>query len=1062
MKQSFRVLSIVVALGLLAAAFGVGPLFAGFTDTSGLGTLDASHAPAAIVTVDENTVEFASSDGDDISFARPDVMVTFFVKDGALESTKAGTATYQGGPFTVLQRVQGVTSSIPLLTVDNAAVTTSSLSASDYITTSPATTPLTGAPTVTVAGGSQLVTSFDVNSGAFSIFSALPAANPTTMVASFNYHFQDSYDRDTSGVRRAKVISTSDPQGEFVTIWEVAQVNGTSTTTDAFAGQATTTQSLTATQRPIVDANGDDVVDATDLTVTTGAGVLASSTISSVDANSGVITLAAPLGVGNTTSTVTYRHATRSATSQLFRGNLNLTSNAAVQGTNNDGVWVQDGDTLTVTYMDADGNAIDTDTITIDGVKPTVSSISPADGGVINVANPTITFDVTDTGAGISATAVSTDITITINGTVVVSTAPAFQAIADGFRVIFAQGTAWTSAPGAGGFGVTDSTKFTWVISASDVAGNTKTVSGTDLELTIDQTDADMTAGVTGTSYDEAAAAEKTGQDTAVRVTFSENLDSATVSASDFTVAGTAPSAVFVKDANVYLTTGTLAPDAKPEVKVVAAVSDKAGNSLSDDTVTALDALKPGLTITIDTGLAVDGDAVKTTVATDEKLAVDGLEVSVFGPNGGAGNGALNTTSPTPTSNEGTFTAGASVADTGIYGVTIQGTDLAANATDNLTDVSAEDVSGSTVAGATSVITVANGPIADANFDGALGAGDFTLVATVVASTTAITAADITVVSASARTVTVNKNIDTAKAVTLSYSYVKDDVFEVDNSAPTVTFDPDGTADVENTAPFIRVIFDEDEYPGDSHKTVSLTKAEVTKPDGTTEDVLSKFTTLDSIEYIWAASDLALGDHDLVVSGTDDAGNELADASVTITIAERAPVEVALRPGWNLVSLPGAPSTSGINDVITVSAVDVVLTYDPRTAAKWLTAVRNAEDGLFSGTLSDISANTAYWVHTSTFEPIKVDIPGLTAGSAQLPPSHMLVAGWNLVPVSILNPGDPDPDADEYFSGLDWSRAYGYDNVTNTFDGFDPVGPETVAVGSGYWLFLNASGTLVP
>lgn len=1055
MKQSFRVLSIVVALGLLAAAFGVGPLFAGFTDTSGRGTLDASHAPAALVTVDENKVEFASSDGDDISFARPDVMATFFVKDGALESTKAGTAKYTGG-FTGAQQERGVTSSIPHLTVANAPVTISSLEASDYLTTSPDTTPLTGAPTVTVDSSTQLVTSFDVNTGVFAIFNALPATNPSIMVTTFNYHFQDSYHRDTSGVRRAKVISTSDPQGEFVTIWEVAQVNGTATTTDAFTGQATTTQSITVSQRPIVDATGDDVVDKDDVAVKKSGG--AAVVVTAVDANSGVITLAVPLGgATDATSSVTYRHATRSATSQLFRGNVNLTSNAAVQGTNNDGVWVQDGDTLTVTYMDTDGNAIDTDTITIDGVGPTVSSIAPADGSVINVLNPTITFDVTDTGAGISATAVSTDITVTINGTLVPSTAPAFQAIADGFRVIFAQGASWITS-----FRVTDSTKFTWAISASDIAGNTKTISGTDLELTIDQTDPDMTAGVTGIAYDEATAAEDTGENTAVRVTFNEDLDSASVSASDFTVGGSAPSDVFVVDNMVYLTVGTLAPDAKPEVLVVAAVSDPAGNSLSDDTVTALDGLDPGLTITIDTGLAVDGDSVKTTVATDEKLAVDGLNVSIFGPNGAVGNGALTMTAPTPTSNEGTFTAGGSVADTGIYGVSISGTDLGSNSDDNLTAVSAEDVSGSTVAGAVSVITLAKGPLADANFDDVLDAGDFTLVATTNGTPTAITAADITVFNASARTLSVNKNIDTAKAVTVSYSYVADNVFEVDNSAPTVTFDPDGTADVENTAPFIRVIFDEDEYPGDTHKTVSLTKAEVTKPDGTTEDVLAKFTTLDNIEYIWAASDLALGDHDLVVSGTDDAGNELADASVTITIAERAPVKIALRPGWNLVSLPGATASSGINSVVTVSAVDVVLTYDPRTAAKWLTAVRNAEDGLFYGSLTEISANTAYWVHTSTFEPIEVDIPGLTAGSAQLPPSHMLVAGWNLVPVSILNPGDADPDADEYYSGLDWSRSYGYDNVTNRFDGFDPGGEEVVAVGKGYWLYLNGSGTLVP
>ena len=69
---------------------------------------------------------------------------------------------------------------------------------------------------------------------------------------------------------------------------------------------------------------------------------------------------------------------------------------------------------------------------------------------------------------------------------------------------------------------------------------------------------------------------------------------------------------------------------------------------------------------------------------------------------------------------------------------------------------------------------------------------------------------------------------------------------------------------------------------------------------------------------------------------------------------------------------------------------------------------------------------------------------------------------WNLIPVSIANAGDANPDADDYLSGLSWSRVYGYDNATNKFSGFDPAGSETLTVGKGYWIFLKAAGTLVP
>ena len=56
---------------------------------------------------------------------------------------------------------------------------------------------------------------------------------------------------------------------------------------------------------------------------------------------------------------------------------------------------------------------------------------------------------------------------------------------------------------------------------------------------------------------------------------------------------------------------------------------------------------------------------------------------------------------------------------------------------------------------------------------------------------------------------------------------------------------------MENTSPFIRIEFDEDEYPGDTFKTVTLTKADLTMPDGETMSVLDGFATTDWITYLW-------------------------------------------------------------------------------------------------------------------------------------------------------------------------------------------------------------------
>ena len=168
----------------------------------------------------------------------------------------------------------------------------------------------------------------------------------------------------------------------------------------------------------------------------------------------------------------------------------------------------------------------------------------------------------------------------------------------------------------------------------------------------------------------------------------------------------------------------------------------------------------------------------------------------------------------------------------------------------------------------------------------------------------------------------------------------------------------DGTT-VKNQSPYIRLVFDEDEYPGDSYKTVTLTKASLLYPDGTTADVLANFTTGDNIEYIWGATDLALGDYELTVSATDTALNALTDSVGKFTIAKRS-VTLALRPGWNLVSLPDDPAATanGVNDVFSSDKIDVVLTYDPTSAAGWLSATRAAgATTLESTTLTSVDAS---------------------------------------------------------------------------------------------------------
>jgi hypothetical protein len=233
------------------------------------------------VTVAENEVEWAAANGDNITAILPDSTGILLIRDDALETTKSGTAVFSvtvAGTkhFDIATGKTGTTSAN--------ATTTRVITAVGYASTSPSSTPLTDRAdiTATEAGGSTpFVTAANNAAGTFSLISAVSA----TTTATFKYHVQDVWSGTDSAFRRAKVTSTSDPAGEWVTISEVASATDSSS-------------------RP---------------------------------------------------------------TSRLFRGEVPLSSNSATQGTAQNGVWVQAGDTITVSYVNAAGNTLAMDTL---GVLP--------------------------------------------------------------------------------------------------------------------------------------------------------------------------------------------------------------------------------------------------------------------------------------------------------------------------------------------------------------------------------------------------------------------------------------------------------------------------------------------------------------------------------------------------------------------------------------------------------------------------------------------------------------------------------------------------------------------
>ena len=929
-KRAFRVLSMTVVVGLLAAAFGAAGVF------------------AQAVAVEDNEVEWQAGD-----FVSPNAgggMVGFRINDDDIQPINNGTGMWASLPAdvelgSVLNLIDGSVTTGGVRAPYSATSTPYSVTDGDGAPISlDATTPIDEAK----VGTSGIATPTG-RTGEVASLVVASAGDPYTI--NFTYSKPDSFSN------LARVTSSSDPQGELVAISETG------------------------------------------------------------------------------------------ATTGMFDGTVEITTDADFQGAGDDKVYVEDGDTLTVTYLDSDGTAVDEDSVTVDAAAPTVSNISPADDTRTSSIRPSISFSVVDEGSGISITNLTDKIGLTINN----HPAPlsgSFLAATDGYDVRFSQTTAWTEAAPAG-FSVTDGVPFEFQITVEDDAGNSDTIDAR--SMVIDITKPSISDVSTG------------GAATSIRVTFSEDLDGSSISAADFEVDGVSPEdadlwededADPVTKKHVDLTVAALDPDAAPEVTIVGdGVKDVAGNASDTGTGTAAtagDGIAPSLTsVVVDTTLAKEDDKVTATLSTNEKLRAGGVIVSVNGPANDTSSvsGMVSASATQPLEYAASVTVGAATR-TGRYGISVQITDRAGNSSDNLSAVSDEEVTVSD-----GMITVAKTPIGDSNFDGTVNAADVTL--------SSGTAGD---VDATAGTVEVSGAADGAE-ITVDYKYVADATFEVDHDAPTISFTPDGEAGIENTSPYIRVEFDEDEYPGDSHTETWLTAATLTDPDGEESNILDQFQSGDNKNYLWAASNLALGPHSLAVTGKDDNGNE-DSATLEFEITARSKVSVPLVPGLNLISLPGVPADTAVDAVLGGNEdIEFVSTYDPASPEGFQSAVRGPGGSFGSGqTLSIIDGSKAYWISTTSYAALEVDIPGYGGDAAAPPPVFRLAAGWNLVPIVAVNPATTEVDADDYLSGLDWSRGYGYDTkaLPPALVGFNPGSGEMLTVGTGYWVYLTAAGDLVP
>lgn len=1017
---------------------------------------------------------------------------SFWLRDGALDTTKdASTTWYFNNNFgsdigidseftlhsasstpiingsTTCIAYNGATCGGILAGGSVASSTSSTFSTTNTASTSISAIAVTTSATGTASTFSELV-AWNKDNAVFKNKSTINGSS--TVVASYSYNVVDAYAGTSAGDKVAKVTSTSDAEGEWVSVTQVTAPGSLSTDDEAdyYNGKIVISKdagSTTAGDGAVWVQDGDTLTvsyygcgsSCTDAVTSTA---IVSSATATIDFAVPTISIVGPLDGTITNDKTPEFTFTVADTASGFTATAPLTYVTAT---------VNNCKVLTTEYSYADLAA---KAMTITVALTPGTDWTTANTGTCNDGGT----DRTGGGFSVDGTAVHTATTGTWHGS---------------------------------------STHYKIVV--SDIAGNQKTVTGTSANFTIDAQSPNMTSAQTGKKYsadkDTVSPYTETGNDAndnfTVKVVFDESLDSGSVETSDFTVGGVVPATVTLggkaefTDRFVYLgMENEITHNSKPVIKLVGAVTDRVGNSLNDkpagvssgtdnsgsatdgiaDKVTATDGVKPTIS-----GAALDVDIIKKsgsavlTFSSDENLKDNSNTIADVCTCGVVlGGGVAGTASSTklavsltsPTAGKATFKQSAFSA-TGIYGIVIAGKDVNNNVGNSGgTKVTSEDVSSqwtaSTNALTAKAVKLKKWPLADHDSDGTLHDG-VSVTVNGIASAVTMTGSAIDWSENETLTMTFVDAIASTDTVKITYYYVAAaQVVEVDISKPTVSsFSPADGSSSQNRRPMIGVTWDEDEYAGDSYTTVTLTKAELTAPDATKTDVLATMITTDNKNFFYRpTADLAYGDFVLTVSAKDTAGNEQINKTGRFTVKARALTKVALLPGWNLISLPGTPTNTAIDTVMgSTPKVETILTYDPTVAGGWLSAVRDSA-GTLSGTLGAVDAARAYWVYTTNNDPIKVDIPGYDGGSQQLPPAIALVKGWNMVPaVSITGSAiGATLDSDTYFTGLSWTRAYGFNTTTDAYSSFIPTtaADTSVTVGKGYWLFLSKAGTLVP
>ena len=221
------------------------------------------------------------------------------------------------------------------------------------------------------------------------------------------------------------------------------------------------------------------------------------------------------------------------------------------------------------------------------------------------------------------------------------------------------------------------------------------------------------------------------------------------------------------------------------------------------------------------------------------------------------------------------------------------------------------------------------------------------------------------------------------------------------------------------------------------------------------------------------ATDVSGGTHDIVITGEKSGAQTFANA---FTVS----MEIALNPGWNLISLPVIPANSSISDftsrISPPGSIYSIGTYDcgSNVYRYWLFSSQ-------TGTLTSIVDGKSYWVWARN--ACTISVPGRACPattSASLPTIYQ----YSLCYMPTTN---PDPDgwnmlgfkstamnmkAETYLAellhdstGMELSNSkytslYRYDSATSKWISVGKT--DNMTPGAGYFIKMRESGKITP